>query len=720
MSRPFTYLRINLTRVGLWPTTRIARFTCYLVAIDLVFIAIRSVLRLFRSASSEFLSGWITLLTIVATVFLVVLSYRWLKAKLLWRLRNRLIVTYVFIGVIPTVLLVTITFVTMYLFAGQFASFLVTAQMQSRLRNLASVNSAIASQLAAQVEHNQPLNTESLASLRRRDPLSAPRQFCAWDNGKPLPVCTGETTAKPLTAPAFLNGRLDGVIRDGGELSLRSSDVVKVKDHTLVVISSEPLDRPMMEKVAANLGEVTLYTLVPGVVVPKNTRNGQASVSVEPANQPGISIHTGAGGTVMESGNESLRPILTAGMMPAATGRLDREITFGTPLSVVDWETGQTHDVGALVRVQTRPAALYTSLFAFSDFAKSIEYALIFLAIVFAVIVLIALIIGTHLTRTITRAVAQLYLATRHINRGDFSHRIPVKSQDQLSTLATSFNSMAESLQKLIEEQKEKQRLENELIIAQEVQAQLFPRQISQLSSLEVHGVCRPARTVSGDYYDFLTVDPHRMVMAVGDVSGKGISAALLMATIHSAVRAYSLEGIPILRDSMERGNGKANVAVHGVEVSTAALLKLLNLQLYESTPAEKYATLFLGFYDGRERKLTYSNAGHLPPVVLGHNAGMRRLECGGTVVGLFNQANYEESTVQLSDGEIFIAYSDGVTEPENDFGEFGEERLVELVWQNRQLPLAKISEVVTTAVDDWIGAKEQPDDITLVLARAR
>src|SRR5262249_2397288 len=194
--------------------------------------------------------------------------------------------------------------------------------------------------------------------------------------------------------------------------------------------------------------------------------------------------------------------------------------------------------------------ALYTSLFAFSDFAKSIEYALIFLAIVLAVIVLIALIIGTHLTRTVTRAIAQLYLATRHINRGDFSHRIPVKSQDQLAALATSFNSMAESLQKLIEEQKEKQKLENELIIAQEVQAQLFPRQISQLPSLEVHGFCRPARTVSGDYYDFLTVDPNRMVMAVGDVSGKGISAALLMATIHSAVRAYSLEGMPILRDS--------------------------------------------------------------------------------------------------------------------------------------------------------------------------
>src|SRR5581483_4718593 len=104
---------------------------------------------------------------------------------------------------------------------------------------------------------------------------------------------------------------------------------------------------------------------------------------------------------------------------------------------------------------------------------------------------------------------------------------------------------MTASLEKLLAEQKEKQRLENELAIAQEVQAQLFPKEISQLESLEMHGFCRPARTVSGDYYDFVTLNGNKLTLAVGDVSGKGISAALLMATIHSAVRAYSLETIP-------------------------------------------------------------------------------------------------------------------------------------------------------------------------------
>jgi sigma-B regulation protein RsbU (phosphoserine phosphatase) len=319
--------------------------------------------------------------------------------------------------------------------------------------------------------------------------------------------------------------------------------------------------------------------------------------------------------------------------------------------------------------------------------------------------------------------VAQLYDATTHINRGDFAHRIPVRSTDQVASLSNSFNSMTESLEKLIEEQKEKQRLENELAIAQEVQAQLFPQKISQLASLEVHGFCRPARTVSGDYYDFLTLDSERLVLAMGDISGKGISAALLMATIHSAVRAYTLERTPAAVPATvgtAAGSTLVLASKVGPEVSPGALLAMLNHQLYDSTPSEKYATLFLAVYDGGSRKLTYSNGGHLPPIVMSENGGVRRLETGGTVVGLFDEQKYPESSVQLQPGDMFVAYSDGVTEPENDFGEFGEDRLIDLLRENRELPLARISEIITAAVDDWIGAHEQPDDVTIVLARAR
>jgi sigma-B regulation protein RsbU (phosphoserine phosphatase) len=405
---------------------------------------------------------------------------------------------------------------------------------------------------------------------------------------------------------------------------------------------------------------------------------------------------------------------------------LDYEIKFGTPLPDLDWDTGDRDSCSPVVLVNTRPSVLYDRLFAaLGDFAKGVELILFGTAIVLAIIELLALVIGTSLTRSITGAVAQLYRATQHVDRGDFSHRIPVKSSDQLADLANSFNRMTASIEKLVLEQKEKQRLENELVIAQEVQAQLFPREISQLESLEVHGFCRPARTVSGDYYDFLAVNRDKLILAAGDVSGKGISAALLMATIHSAVRAYSIEGIPMLRESVAVGIPTRDelmtaTGYEGAEVSPALLLSLLNHQLYESTPQEKYATLFLAVWDGRSRRLTYSNGGHLPPIIISEDGSLRRLETGGTVVGLFDNLSFDEATVQLKEGDTLLAYSDGVTEPENDFGEFGEERLVDLVRENRDLPLIEITELVTGAVDDWIGDKEQPDDITLVLARAR
>ncbi len=295
-----------------------------------------------------------------------------------------------------------------------------------------------------------------------------------------------------------------------------------------------------------------------------------------------------------------------------------------------------------------------------------------------------------------------------------------------MAALEQSFNSMTRSLSSLIAEQKEKQRLESELAIAHEVQALLFPADLSGLPTLEVHGVCRPARTVSGDYYDFISLSDTRLMLAVGDISGKGISAALLMATVHAFVRAYSLEPERTLASvasaaTISDGNILTALAENGSnERSPSSLMSTLNYQLYRSTPPEKYATMFLGHYDAESHALTYSNAGHLPPLLLGSDGEVRRLETSGTVVGLFDGMSYDESAIAMRPGDIFVAYSDGITEPENEFGEFGEERLIQLILQNRDQPLARISDAVTTAVTDWIAGGEQPDDVTLVLARAR
>ena len=340
---------------------------------------------------------------------------------------------------------------------------------------------------------------------------------------------------------------------------------------------------------------------------------------------------------------------------------------------------------------------------------------------------LAALYIGVRLSRSMTASVAELYRATEHVNRGDLSHRIQINGHDQMAALEGSFNSMTGSLAKLIDEQKEKQRLENELSIAYEVQELLFPGEVTNLPSLEVHGVCIPARTVSGDYYDFIPLGTDRMVLAVGDISGKGISAALLMATVHAFVRAYSLEPemvlVPAALQYQAESQGDSRMYYRGdggseSQLAPAMLMTTLNYQLYRSTPAAKYATMFLGCYDPTARVLRYCNAGHLPPIIVRATGEAFSLDINGTVVGLFDGVTYDESTVVMQPGDIFVAYSDGVTEPENEFGEFGEDRLVALIKEHRRKPLPRIAEIVTGAVADWIGAAEQPDDVTIVLAR--
>ncbi len=746
----YSELRRRLSAAGLWPDGRMARIACYLLGLAVGLFVLQNLLRWLAPSWGAHLGGWVDVLTFVAGILFSILAFRWLKRRILWRLRNRLIVTYVFIGVIPVVLLLTLGFVTLYLFAGQFSGFVVTSELNSQMRSVEAANAAILNELAARLEHGDKPSVESLAGLKKRDRDWRRREVCAWYGGKVVPLCSGAPGATSFPFPDFFNNgenpyakqirdnqAFREIVRDHEQLYLRVASALPLRTETLTVVTSEPLDKDLVEKFAHNLGEITLYAVgirsENGIGNNQNTgadekqAGTQASLTVGP--EPGHATpapRQGQGKVSPEGDQLRLRPTFTVGSLPPPSGNLDREIQFGTPLSVVDWKTGESERAGALVRVRTLPSVLYGHLFAsLGDFAKGVEYILLGVGIFFAIIELVALFTGTRMTRTVTAAVAQLYDATQHVDRGDFSHRIPVKSSDQLAQLSLSFNSMTESIEKLIQEQKEKQRLENELAIAQEVQAQLFPRQVTELESLEVHGFCRPARTVSGDYYDFLTASSHKLILAVGDISGKGISAALLMATIHSAVRAYSVENLPQMREPVAVGAvaGSGRVMAtwpEGVEVSPGALLSLLNHQLYESTPPEKYATLFLGIYDGRSHRLTYSNGGHLPPILIGEDGAVRRLESGGTVIGLFDNMTYEEGAVEMQPSEIFVAYSDGVTEPENEFGEFGEQRLIDLVRENRHLPLAQISQSVTMAVDDWIGDMEQPDDVTLVLARAR
>ena len=657
------------------PRTRLARFTLYLAGIDLILLCAAWAFRLarFPNAASP-LNGWTKFITFVLLLLFAFLALRWFRQHVMWSVRNRLIVTYLFIGGVPVTLAIAMAMGGGYLILDQLATFFTVSEIHKYEQRLQAANSAAAEQILKRAETPEHIMaTDTLFPGRRISVVPA------------------------SAAPAWIKTDFSGLTSQQGQLFLRAATTLQNPKGRELVISTMPVDQKFLAQIAAPLGWLSIP-------------------------EPSVQIEREGKTTRIRSDYSKRDPdseLLRAGSVPPQQGAWDKEFGFGGLIQTIDWATGTKET--ALLLGTTRLSTIYSYLTGSMEvWTGTIGTVLVVIAVAFGVVVLIALLIGIRLTRTLTYSVASLYRATQHINRGDFEHRIAVRQRDQLGALQTAFNSMTESLQRLIAEQKEKERLQSELEIAHEVQEQLFPRHTSGTQSLEVYGICHPARTVSGDYYDFLSYGPDQMGIAVGDISGKGISAALLMATIHSAVRAYEQEQLISLQAASAYGTTGRPTAISTRPAlpSPAQMLWLLNRHLFRSTQPEKYATLFLGFYDGDHRRLTYSNGGHLAPIILGQDGSVRRLEAGGMVVGLFDNMEYQEETVEFRPGDIFVAFSDGMTEPENEFGEYGEDRLMETISANRHLPLERICSHAIAAVKDWIGAVEQPDDITLVLAR--
>jgi sigma-B regulation protein RsbU (phosphoserine phosphatase) len=312
-------------------------------------------------------------------------------------------------------------------------------------------------------------------------------------------------------------------------------------------------------------------------------------------------------------------------------------------------------------------------------------------------------VLGIVLTKSITNAVHSLDRGTEFLKRGDFSQRIVVRSDDQLGSLADSFNQMTEYIQRLVKERVQKERLDRELEIAKDVQERLFPDSAPRMDRMDIAGICLPARIVSGDYYDFLSLGSQELGLAVGDICGKGISAALLMANLQATLRSNVMN----LR-SVGTGEDK----------TVAGVVERLNRQIYSFTAANKFASFFYAVYDDARQTLTYCNAGHNPPLYFNGNR-VRRLDTGGTVVGIFEDAQYDQETIQMKKGDLFLAYTDGIVECVNEYGEeFGERRLIQLIEDNRHLAAASIKDKIVEQVQSWTFAEEREDDMTLIVAR--
>lgn len=604
-------------------------------------------LALILAGTGNFLRIIFLLGMLVTSIWLVVRAFRTIAERATWRLRHRLIITYVFIAIAPVLLLAGLVIFATYSLMLQVAMNTVTTELERRSLELSNAADAISK-----------LN----ASTRARDmPRLLDPYFVQRFGGLAAVLRQGGQAIRypelaEVPAAIKVSGSAHGLVQREGNLFLWAQSPTSDGDVTLVA----PLTHKLLDQLTPELGLVDMAS------------------------------------DIRKLGGPS------SGKLPQAVGSFDPPFFWFATLQSGTWRDPATASENVTLALETRGSAVISNIFnRKADVAQGLIRAVFIAgAIVFVLVEIVCWIVGVNMTRTITGTVHYLYEGTQKVMEGQFSHRMLVSGRDQLAEVGASFNRMTAHLEQLVTVAKEKERMQSELQIAREVQNQLYPRLEMYSSHLRVAAMCHPARTVSGDYFEYRAVCDGQVALAIGDVSGKGISAALLMASLQSSLRTQL--------QSFADDPG----------LSPAEVVRRVNQHLCASTSPDKYATFFLGLYDEAASTMIYTNAGHLPPVLV-RNGCAQRLEVNGTIVGAFAGVPYGESRLVLEPGDLLAWFTDGLTEPESEFGEmFGEERFVELLTKNAHRDEQRIVDLVLDSVRHWTNSDEMQDDITLLLAR--
>ncbi len=625
------------------------------------------------------LTSLLTLLSLMAAAYLIVRLIPWVRRRLLWRLRNRLVVAYIFMAVVPVVLLLSMVGLALYLLELQIGAHLLRDDLHSHYDIIAADTAAI----AAALSHEPGLKPDTPVSPTSRaieDPvLSRPSvaSVIAAAQAK-WPELRAYVNHGQQLVRAANGSQFAGLAEFRNQLWYASAMSLAISEGHTTVLVVAPITSQTLNSLPSKLGPIELTLLAPAA-----PGGGERPIIL--LNNARYVL-----GERIASNNRPLAPAIS---------------WFDPPMSGLATLEAERADLGpdtverpVLAQFSFRASAVNRDLLTSVGYlAPAVLDVLEIASFVFLLLEIGALATGVVLTRTITRSIADLYEGTLHVRRGDFGHRVRVLKRDQLGALAESFNEMTGSITELIEEQRQRQRLEQEVAIAREVQQQLFPDSVPSIPGLDLSAICRPARVVSGDYYDFVPLGPGRIGIALADISGKGIFAALLMASLQAALRSTAaLEG--------NRG--------------AAELVRRLNQHLFKNTSDDRYATLFYAVYDSTAKTLTYTNAGHVAPIFVS-NGCTQSLDQGGTVIGLFEDAQYTESTLEVSPGSLLVGFSDGLTEPESVYGEeYGIARLKAEILRQRSLPANRLAENLVSGVEQWAGAAEQADDMTIVVAR--
>ncbi|MGE0394108.1 MAG: SpoIIE family protein phosphatase [Vicinamibacterales bacterium] len=657
--------------------------------------------------------GWIDG---VGTLALVAAGFGWFvqlvrearRQRLLWYVRRKLTASYIFLGFVPIALILAF-----FALGGLLLFFNLSAYLiEGRVKNLVEEAQFVARAAAFELDGARTLTEADDIITRRRAVEAAryPRVSFAV-----VPVtrsCGPGRTERPVTVPAMRKG-------PWGHMDPPAVPAWVPCDGTAAVVayntappatSGPPVPVQIVVRALAFPDEA-----VPGFAVVVDIPV-TASLIAELRDETGITI-------------AAFLPIATPdALQPRASGRrlaeetppevaparprgwLEQPRAWFAFLDMLDWETGQTGYVAATITMS--PADIIRRVSAtpvrIGDYSISqILFAL--LAVVgglFLVIEAIAFFTGLSLARSITGSVHELVTGTSQVKRGDFTYKIPIRTEDQLGELAQSFNEMTASIETLLGEKAEKDRMHEELLVAQRIQTSLLPRGDVSVAGLDVAGVCEPARQVGGDYYDVLPLEHGRVGILVADVAGKGASAALYMAELKGLMLALSAR-----------------------YTSPRELLIEADRALAKHLDGRSFVTMTYGIVDPAAGTFTYARAGHCPLLFLpgpgSADRTPRLLAPEGMVLGLDLSDSgmfarlLEEDVLALAPGDVVLLFTDGVTEAMNSRQEyFGEARLVAALEAMRDQPLAALKGGLLRRLRAFVGEAEQHDDMTLVLLR--
>ena len=646
----------------------------------LLAVALKLLIAIWRAAGAlpsiaVVLSGAATIAIIVSLVWFGWRLFVLVKRRLLWRVRRKLILSYIFIGVVPALLILVF-----FLFAGNLVFMNVSAYLFKDGYDQIMEDARLSAQAAAtEIARSPAAAQETVQRVYRIRQRDYPALSVAYVPRDAAVIAAGpwKRMAAPSTIPSWL-GAEDVFVGTFGVRSVESAAeedllvraIVKVAGGGAVVV-----EIPIDDQVIARLRQ-----------------------------QTGVNLENVFDGRAIRSGNTAA----------AGAGNRRGAVFFEKSLTQLDiyrWDAAGLHRdtlaLGYRLReLYSQLSSAQSMLVGGMRLADALMFFLVAIGIMFLLIEAVALVMGLALARSITSSVHELFMGTERVRQGDFTHRIAVRSRDQLGELADSFNQMTGSIENLLQTAAEKKRLDEELRIARQIQMSLLPRGALNFPGLGVTALCVPAREVGGDYYDFFPLGPDRVAVLIADVSGKGTSAALYMAELKGLVLSLSQ-----------------------IYQSPRQLLLEVNRIISENLDTRSFITMTYGVIDLRARLLTFARAGHTPLLYLpGDCVGgdVRVLTPSGLVVGLripgaqekFSEL-LEESSVDLHTGDVFVFYTDGISEamkPDSDL--FGDSRLGRLVAEHGHLETGELRERILREIESFVDGADQHDDMTMILIK--